>query len=317
MTAPTQMRSISLKTSDLLELQDSAIGWDQQYSQLSPGKFKGALELREIGSRQIGREYFGRKVLYQGAAPCGRFAFALPIDQPGCANWVGKTVDSTTVIIQAPDQQANLVTSGHWDAIVLAVHEEDARAITAVLSGHAGLDKCRHGTCTLQTEVAAKLRREGLAFLCESKSAPGKNDKKLARWFEQYWKLFLWELVNAQGGLKPVVEPAKSAQLVGRATDIVMANPKNIVGLVDICRTLEVSLRTLHYAFQSVTGMSAATWLRTMRLNCVHKCLKQSDKQSIMIKELAVEYGFLHHGHFSALYRRHFGCLPSETLGSA
>ncbi|GKX34560.1 MAG: hypothetical protein MnENMB40S_21780 [Rhizobiaceae bacterium MnEN-MB40S] len=82
------------------------------------------------------------------------------------------------------------------------------------------------------------------------------------------------------------------------------------IDLVDICAELKVSLRTLHYAFQDVTGMSPATWLRRIRLNRVHKALRKSSLEDTLVKQVAIENGFLHAGHFSNQYQRLFGCLP-------
>ena len=136
------------------------------------------------------------------------------------------------------------------------------------------------------------------------------------RSFQQLLNVLLHELVTAGEEQADERRPISSARIVRRATDLVLADPTSRVGLVDICAALGVSLRTLHYAFGDVTEMTAATWLRRIRLNRVHKDLAVSSSNEVRIKSVATRHGFVHLGHFSEQYRRLFGRLPSETLNS-
>jgi len=140
MTDAELVHTMSIETNDLEELQDSGEGWDQQYRQLFPGAYKGVLDMRIIGSRQIFREVYGLKTLYEGTAPAGGFGYALPLDQSGNANWVGETVTNDAVVLQAPGQEANLVSGDRWDALVFGVPEEEVRTIYSALSNNGGLD---------------------------------------------------------------------------------------------------------------------------------------------------------------------------------
>jgi len=110
------------------------------------------------------------------------------------------------------------------------------------------------------------------------------------------------------------MEQGKASRIVRQATEMVSNDVACTTGLLDICSELGFSLRTLHYAFQDVTDMSPAAWLRKTRLNRVHRALKNASPDEIMVKQVALEHGFVHAGHFSRQYLKHFGCLPSETL---
>ena len=63
--------------------------------------------------------------------------------------------------------------------------------------------------------------------------------------------------------------------------------------------------------------MSPATWLRRIRLNKIHKTLLRSSPDEVLIKQVAMDNGFLHLGHFSQNYKTLFGELPSDTLRKA
>ena len=83
--------------------------------------------------------------------------------------------------------------------------------------------------------------------------------------------------------------------------------------MLDLCRELAVSERTLHYAFQEVRGLSPMAYFRAVRLNAVRQELKAA-ADTATVHEVAQRWGFWHTGEFAAAYRRLFGELPSETF---
>lgn len=87
-------------------------------------------------------------------------------------------------------------------------------------------------------------------------------------------------------------------------------------GIIDICRELGVSERTLQYAFLDYAGLSPTAYLRRIRLNRVRKALRLADTQTATVTETAMRFGFLHLGRFARDYRMFFGESPSETLAS-
>jgi AraC family ethanolamine operon transcriptional activator len=73
---------------------------------------------------------------------------------------------------------------------------------------------------------------------------------------------------------------------------------------------LDVSRRTLQYAFQEALGINPASYLRVERLNRVRRALGNAQS----VTEAATRFGFWHFGHFATEYRTLFGELPSETF---
>lgn len=84
--------------------------------------------------------------------------------------------------------------------------------------------------------------------------------------------------------------------------------------IADICQAVDVSERTLQYAFRRYVNVTPMTYLRMCRLNRVQAALRQLDPDSTTVTTVALRYGFLHLGRFSADYKNAFGELPSETL---
>lgn len=309
-------RTLSLRTRNFEELAESAVGWDQEYYQMAPGRFEGRIDLLQIGSSQVYRETWGRKIRYRGTAPPGAYGFALPLSQRGKSRWIGRPAFSNTVVLQAPDREADLVSADYWDALVLAIPEAEMVSVVSGFSDRVCISRDLHGVVTLQQGVADKLRAVGLDLLHQSTSASSVDDVQTACLTEQFAQLFLWELVSALDGSDYTIAPTKSTELVRQATDLVLSDPKRRMGLTDICAYLNVSLRRLHYSFQAATEDSPAIWLRRVRLNQVHKILLASSPDDVLVKQVAIDHGFLHLGHFAMQYRILFGCSPSQTLGS-
>ncbi|QKV18446.1 helix-turn-helix domain-containing protein [Oricola thermophila] len=90
----------------------------------------------------------------------------------------------------------------------------------------------------------------------------------------------------------------------------------HLPGMIDICRELGVSERTLQYAFLDYAGLSPTAYLRRVRLNRVREALRGADAQTATVTETAMRFGFLHLGRFARDYRMFFGERPSQTLAS-
>jgi AraC family ethanolamine operon transcriptional activator len=108
-------------------------------------------------------------------------------------------------------------------------------------------------------------------------------------------------------------EPHNRARLVRRVEDYMQANRAEPLSVLELCRELGVSERTLHYAFQEVRGTSPMAYFRALRLNAVRQDLRAA-ADTASVHEIAQRWGFWHTGEFAADYRRLFGELPSQTL---
>lgn len=85
------------------------------------------------------------------------------------------------------------------------------------------------------------------------------------------------------------------------------------VSLNDLAAAAGVSVRTLNALCHRHLGETPMNHLRNMRLDAVRTKLKL--QPGISITATALDYGFGHHGRFSAYYLRRFGELPRETGG--
>jgi AraC family ethanolamine operon transcriptional activator len=109
-------------------------------------------------------------------------------------------------------------------------------------------------------------------------------------------------------------QPSNRARLVRRAEDYLRAHLEHPLSVLDLCRELGASERTLHYAFQQDRGLSPMAYVQALRLNAVRQELKAAAAGTATVHVIAQRWGFFHSGEFASAYRRLFGELPSQTL---
>jgi AraC-like DNA-binding protein len=88
------------------------------------------------------------------------------------------------------------------------------------------------------------------------------------------------------------------------------------IGLADIAAAAGLGARGLQLAFRRHHDVTPLEYLRRVRLDRAHHDLQASTPADATVGGIADRWGFAHHGNFSALYLRTFGCSPSITLRS-
>jgi AraC-like DNA-binding protein len=105
--------------------------------------------------------------------------------------------------------------------------------------------------------------------------------------------------------------------LVEQAERLALAHIDEPLHISTLCRTLEISERTLRKAFRKIHGLPPCRRLRMLRLSEARRALLAADCKRITVTEIATEFGFLELGRFSVEYRKVFGESPSKTLHHA
>lgn len=83
--------------------------------------------------------------------------------------------------------------------------------------------------------------------------------------------------------------------------------------LEELSRAVNVSWRTLDYAFREHYGMTPKSYLTAVRLNKARKALLVAEPGDT-VEGIAARWGFFHPSRFATRYREQFGELPSQTI---
>ncbi len=123
----------------------------------------------------------------------------------------------------------------------------------------------------------------------------------------------LWALPNNYSeALKRGVSPA-APYYVRRAEDMMRAHAHESLTVLDIARSVGVSIRTLQAGFKYFRNQTPTAYLRDYRLDCVKSELKGTEHE-IKVSTVAWRWGFNNMSRFAALYYERFGEKPSDTL---
>ncbi|KRW59620.1 AraC family transcriptional regulator [Pseudomonas sp. TTU2014-080ASC] len=96
--------------------------------------------------------------------------------------------------------------------------------------------------------------------------------------------------------------------------DFIEANLKLELSAEHLAQQANMSVRSLYGLFERQVGLTPLNYIRQKRLERIRACLLDPDCGVRNVTELALEYGFLHLGRFSQIYRQQFAELPSETF---
>jgi AraC-like DNA-binding protein len=106
------------------------------------------------------------------------------------------------------------------------------------------------------------------------------------------------------------IEPCGSAtaRLVARTKCYLQEHLADPIRLLDIARAVGASPAYLTATFRRVEGLSLHQYLTQLRLAHALAELPHTDN----LTALALDLGFSSHSHFTAAFRRAFGCTPSQ-----
>lgn len=102
---------------------------------------------------------------------------------------------------------------------------------------------------------------------------------------------------------------------VGRAVDVIHADPAHSHTPAELARSVGTNIRTLHDGFRRHLGTTPMRYLRGVRLERAHHDLRRSDpRHGDTVSAVAYRWGFNHQSRFGAAYRARYGRGPADTL---
>ncbi|MBD8610028.1 helix-turn-helix domain-containing protein [Frigoribacterium sp. CFBP 13729] len=116
--------------------------------------------------------------------------------------------------------------------------------------------------------------------------------------------------------LAPGAPVAPGARRLALAVEYLHAHAHEPIGVADVARAADLSVRGLQVALQRALDVSPTVLLRQIRLDRVHADLSVATPETATVGSVARRWGFSHLGRFSASYHERFGEHPSVTLRS-
>jgi AraC family transcriptional regulator, ethanolamine operon transcriptional activator len=307
----------TLRARDPDELAEGLRRWELRFRQLGGGSFRGELKFLQLGATQIVHASGNRRLQAQGSLPPGSFGFAPVLPRNAGAIWRGRRCKTGQVVTIDPGQEGDHISAADYLMVGLTVDGDFFRECAAVLGGFDPKERLAGRLAVTPSPAGCRALTAHLRELLDlAEARPDLFARPQARQaIEQECVRRVVEVIaQSTGGDRTECWSSNRERLVRRAGDYMRACLGGPLSLLDLCRELGVSERTLHYAFQQVRGLSPMAYFRAVRLNAARQELKAAAAGTATVREIAQRWGFWHTGEFAAAYRRLFGELPSRTL---
>lgn len=310
------LRAETRRFSDVFLHSQAIANWSQRYDQISPGS--ASTTLRQISGQRfhVFHEQINQRVLQQGRAPHNHLCFALPVVRAVAPIVQGRAVNLPSLLTLRSGEEFVVHLPGDTDVIAFTID----RALT-VEPEHAALSELPERTLTqpvlpvspLRYEAAVDNLQDVLRTALDSESLVNRvafNEKVLT---DSVIGIVLGLVRTGDEGSPTLPHMSTQSYIVRKSQEIALDSNDDLLTVLDLCRHLKISRRTLQYSFQNIAGTTPTAYLRSIRLNAVRRFL-MTTPATFRIGDVAAQFGFCHFGRFSSYYHQHFHELPSQTL---
>lgn len=281
--------------------------WQQEYDQLSGGRFYGRLDEFALDGLQVFREHTSQALRQQCNVWPDAIWLGITAEDSDC-RINGQRVESNQIMCRPGACDFELVTPGDFDIYGLVIRTDAlVRAAEHEQINLQGLSLNEFPRLNLPPETLAQVRR--LLANMMHPDTPGLH-QRLQR------HLVLTTLLELLRKETPVQRNASSYTHRKAVVDKVkgwMQDHQDVpVTMTELCELTHVSRRTLQYSFESILGVSPLKFLKAARLNQVRRALSDAaDERPVSV--IAADWGFWHPGQFAKDYKGLFGENPSQT----
>lgn len=293
-------------TKDANQQAASLVNWQQEYDQISNGRFLGQIRERRFNSVHVFREDSNRALRQQ-----------CRVEEGGV--WLGISVEDKALHINHSQLDADklLLRQGGVDFELIT---PEAFSIYGMVLKQGFVQQLKE-QLELDDVKGQELYLSGLSerHIQQLKYYLGiLLDPNQARWscetHQTVVKDVLMELFSLSSQQEAAPKASSQRQVVMNRIRQYLENQdyRTPITVSELCEAVHVSRRTLQYTFEACCDTSPKQFIHRMRLNQIRRIL-QNPQETRNIAEIAFDFGFFHLGQFGQSYKQLFGEMPSET----
>ncbi|MCC8394550.1 helix-turn-helix domain-containing protein [Paraburkholderia sp. MMS20-SJTR3] len=309
---------MEFKVSSLADVHDHSLavnGWEQVYRQMTPGRFESRLVQATSAEFHFFRESTNRRIVQAGVSPAGFASIAVPLCAPLTGTFQGQRVDGFALMLLGPCEEFRFYTPEAMHYVGVSLPVDEMNELVAITIGEDAARQLKRNVLPVSNDTARILQTRLAPFLDAAEANPAALDHPVSskRFQDELLSVLLGLLESATGAAQRDLTHATYSDIVRRCERIAAEHTLEPVTVLDLCRALRCSRRTLQTSFQRVANVTPVEYLRAMRLNAVRRLLRSSNAEELLIGDAAARYGFSHLSYFAREYRDLFGELPSQT----
>ncbi|MBS3803816.1 MAG: helix-turn-helix domain-containing protein [Oleiphilaceae bacterium] len=301
-------RHTMTEANDANEHAGNLTDWQQEYDQISGGRFYGKINEVALSHMQVFREHTSQALRQQCNVWPGSLWLGIPVRKQDC-RINGQQLKHNDVMCRPGHCDFELITPSAFDIYGLVVDHKKLK-ITAAAQGIELNQKSLQEHIRLEVPAATL---NAVKFLLDRLLSNDTLD--IATGVHQ--DILITALL---GLLRDEVPNTKVAPSYGHRRAVVDQVKQYIdqskdapVTMTELCALANVSRRTLQYSFDTILGISPLQFLRLTRLNRVRRQLAQPGSNH-SVADIAAYWGFWHLSQFAKDYKQLFGESPSDTL---
>lgn len=287
--------------------------WNQSYSQLSRGHFKGGMSTFHAPDMRLFIERMNQSVYQTGRVSERRLGFGIPVRATGKCSMCGELANASDLIIFSGNSGFEFVSSR--DFLFLGVEVQCSGQHSELPDLAQELERRLHDR--RRVIRLAPGQASGLIELFKSvfQSADAGADPALAQSrLKVMQRQFIGSVIDSVDATIPAETQIRSElnqwNVIKRIREIVVDGPECPLTVAELAMRLNLSRRTIQNAVARTLDMSPLAYLRALRLSEVRREIGSAAS----VTEIATRWGFWHFGYFARDYRGMFGELPSDTL---
>ncbi|MCC5904476.1 MAG: helix-turn-helix domain-containing protein [Halomonas sp.] len=284
--------------------------WQQQYDQLSPGRFYGRLDEIALPAIQVFKEHTGQALRQECRVWEDALWLGIP-PRPNDSRINGQALEVHEIMCRPGGRDFELVTPEAFNIYGLVIRLPLLQA--AAKRQGIVIDEKWHCSPRRRADPAT-LR--AISFLLERllTHQQGVIAENIHQDILLTGLLELLQANHPSHELPPSYAHRKA--VVDRVKSYVDEHLEGPMTIDALCELTHVSRRTLQYSFTTILGISPLQFLRLTRLNRVRRALRAA-RPPQTVTDIATYWGFWHLGQFAHDYKQQFGECPSQTLSTA
>ncbi len=286
--------------------------WQQEYDQISRGKFYGNILELPLDDIQLFKEHTSQALNQTCNVWPDSLWFGISSHNNADVRIDGLPVERESIMCRPGNHEFELTTPASYDIFGIVVSISALKDVAEIHGLNLNWQELNYH-CRL--DVPQKTLSE-LRFVL-NRTLASEHSATTKRLQHDVVMMALLDVLQKETPNQIITQSHQHRKSVVDNVRAYLSTHQNTpVTITELCDISNVSRRTLQYSFESIMGISPLQFLRMNRLNGVRRALyrcKTSGDFDRSIADIASHWGFWHLSQFAKDYKQLFGELPSET----
>ena len=306
-------RVFSIDTDEVEEFNRNTGGWAVQYHVLDSGAFRSAGSLVITPSLQVGLVQHAMGYSSQGENPAGAISIVVRIDATRPMVYRGRSLGPMEMVVARSGEGYECVCRSGARFVVVSLAQEKVERVAADVWHEPNLLKRSPD----RLRFADSVRRSDFLDACGRllgavEARPDVlGDQRAVALLEE--KVLDSLLLNAHVAA-PCAFDRSRYRSTRQAYRYLQDRADEVPSIREVCASTRASYATLERGFRETYGMTPKAMITAMRLSGTRRAFLHPGPTTT-VTTVALRWGFVELGRFSAQYRQRYGEAPSETLG--